>query len=207
MSRGVGTWPRHAVLATVSLIVVASSTIGWGPSGALLAQSDEPPDIREVMLDEISGLELTDESTNQGGAFTRQFAGAAGELQITGFGVTTPPGAQTVFAASPTIDGFELIDHPSLPSARWVVPAGTAPGENGRSVLNFATRDHIFTIIFNAADPSFDGPGAVEAVRGPRWRRPARRATPRRRPRPPRRRTRRRRTLARRRSSRRASAR
>ena len=164
MSRGVGTWPRHAVLATVSLIVVASSTIGWGPSGALLAQSDEPPDIREVMLDEISGLELTDESTNQGGAFTRQFAGAAGELQITGFGVTTPPGAQTVFAATPRIDGIEFVDHPSLASARWLVPAGTAPGENGRSVLYFATRDHIFTIIFNAADPSFDGPGAVEAV-------------------------------------------
>ena len=158
------------------------------------------------MLDEIGGLDLTDESTNQGGAFTRQFAGAAGELQITGFAVTTPPGAQTVFAASPTIDGFEFIDHPSLASARWLVPAGTAPGENGRSVLYFATRDHIFTIVFNATDPSFDGPGAVEAVAraqiekaGP----PSDTAaeTPATETRPPIRRT-----LARRRNSRRASA-
>ena len=159
-----GTWPRHAVLATIAFIVVASSTIGTPPSGAALAQSDEPADIREVMLDEIGGLDLTDETTEQVGTFTRQFTGAAGDLRITGFAVTTPPGAQAVFAASPTIDGLEFIEHPSLASARWVVPTGTAPGENGRSVLNFATRDHIFTIVFDATDPSFDGPGAVEAV-------------------------------------------
>ena len=159
-----GTWPRHAVLATISFIVVASSTLGTPPSGAALAQSDEPADIREVMLDEIGGLDLTDETTEQVGTFTRQFTGAAGDLRITGFAVTTPPGAQALFAASPTIDGLEFIEHPSLASARWVVPTGTAPGENGRSVLNFATRDHIFTIVFDATDPSFDGPGAVEAV-------------------------------------------
>ncbi|MET0661745.1 MAG: hypothetical protein ABWZ42_01310 [Ilumatobacteraceae bacterium] len=159
-----GTWPRLAVLATISFIVVASSTIGSSPHGAALAQSAEPADIREVMLDEVGGLDLTGETTTQAGAFTRRFTGAAGELQITGFAVTTPPGTQTVFAALPTIRGFEFIDHPSLASARWLVPAGTAPGEDGLARLYLATRDHIFTIVFNATDPTFDGPGAVEAV-------------------------------------------
>ena len=201
-----GTWPRHAVLATISFIVVASSTIGSGPRGAALAQSDEPADIREVMLDEIDGLDLIDETTSQAGAFTRQFAGAAGELQITGFAVTTPPSAQTVFAASPTIDGLEFIDHPSLASARWVVSTGTAPGENGRSVLNFATRDHIFTIVFDATDPTFDGPGAVEAVARAQIEKAGPPSGTAAETRPPRRRTRIRRTLARRRNSRRASA-
>ncbi len=118
-----GTWPRHAVLATIAFIVVASSTIGSGPRGAALAQSDEPADIREVMLDEIGGLDLTDETTSQAGAFTRQFTGAAGELQITGFAVTTPPGAQTVFAAI-THDRRLRVRRPSIARQRAVARTG-----------------------------------------------------------------------------------
>lgn len=152
------------VLAIISLVVVAASTLGLAPSGAALAQSDGPADIEEVMLDHVDGFDLTDESTSQLGAFTRTFTGADGELRITGFAVPTPPGAQNVFAAAPPFEGLEFIPHPSIPSARWMVASGTVPGENGLTELYFATRDHIFIAILTAGDPSFDGPSVVETV-------------------------------------------
>ena len=116
------------------------------------------------MLDHVDGFELADETTDKIGTFNRRFTGPEGELVITGFAVETPPGAETLFAASPRIDGLEFIDHPSIPSARWIVPSGVAPGENGLTELNFATHGAIFMAVLTAADPSIDGPGVVEAV-------------------------------------------
>ncbi len=159
-----GTWPRHAVLTIISLVVVIVGTIGSPPRGAVMAQADSPADVRDVMLDEIDGWDLTDESTDQAGAFTRQFTGADGVLVIEGFAAANPPGAHDLFEATAEIDGLEFIDHPTIASARWIVPSGTAPGENGFTALNFATRDHIFTIILSTADPSSDGPALVESL-------------------------------------------
>jgi len=166
----VGTWPRHAVRATIVFTLVVAGTFGSPSRDAVRVQADAPGDIHDVMLDEIDGFTLADESTGQAGALTREFTGADGELQIIGFSVATPPGAEALFAASRTMGGFkfleglEFIDHPSIPSARWLVSAGTLPGENGLTELFFATREHIFLVILNATDPSFDGPTLVESV-------------------------------------------
>ena len=158
-----GTWPRHAVLATIAVVVVAVSTVGIPTTGAVSAQSADPADIREVMLDQIDGFELTDEGTVQAGAFTRQFSGSDGVLLISGFAVATPPGAQVLFERLPPLVGFDYVAHPTIPSAQWMVATDTVLGQNVAG-LAFATRDHIFTIIFSAADPSFDAQQLVEAV-------------------------------------------
>ena len=156
--------------ATIVFTVVVAGIFGSPPRDAVRAQADPPGDVNDVMLDEIDGFTLADESTGQAGALTREFTGADGELQIIGFSVATPPGAEALFAASRTMGGFkfleglEFIDHPSIPSARWLVSAGTLPGENGLTELFFATREHIFLVILNATDPSFDGPTLVESV-------------------------------------------
>jgi len=136
----VGTWPRHAVRATIVFTVVVAGIFGSPPRDAVRAQADPPGDVNDVMLDEIDGFSLSDESTGQAGALTREFTGADGELQIIGFSVATPPGAEALFAASRTMGGFkfleglEFIDHPSIPNARWLVPAGALPGEDGLSL-------------------------------------------------------------------------
>ena len=90
--RTVGKWPHRAVLST--LVVVCG--IGIGHGDAVIGQADVgPTDIEGVMLDEVgSGFEMTNESVDPSGAFTRTFTGPSGVLQIVGFAVSTPPGTR-----------------------------------------------------------------------------------------------------------------
>lgn len=134
-----GSWPRHAVLST--LVVVCA--IGIGHSGAVVAQAD----IGAVMLTEVgAGFELVDEAVDPTGALTRTFDGPAGTLSLVGFAVSTPPGPRQLFEVAPRIEGFELVDEPSLELGRWIVPTGEEVDQSTFSALNFATRDHVFTL-------------------------------------------------------------
>ena len=155
-----GTLPRLAVLSTLTIV----STLGILPSNAVSAQTDDDPAaVGAAMLDDVgAGFVLTDESSENGGALTRTFEGPSGTVQITGFSVTTPPGVAQLFEATPVIDGFEFVDEPSLELARWMVTDGTSPGDGGVSLLNVASRDHIFTIaLFLADGATGDGPAFV----------------------------------------------
>ncbi len=155
-----GTWSRHAVLST--LVVVCA--IGIGDRGAVLGQAD----IGGVMLDEVgSGFELTDESVDPSGAFTRTFTGPSGTVQIVGFSVETPPGTRAMFEASVEFEAFDFVDEPSLELARWVVPAGEEVGDSGFSALAFAARDHFFNILLLLDDAAtIDGPAFVLELAG-----------------------------------------
>ena len=145
-------------------IVVVVCTIGIGGRGAVLAQAD----IGDVMLDEVgSGFELTDESVDPSGAFTRTFSGPSGTVQIVGFSVSTPPGTRQLFEASPEVEAFDFIDEPSFDLARWVVPAGEEVGDSGFSALAFAGRDHFFNIVLLLDESAtIDGPAFVLELAG-----------------------------------------
>ncbi|HSP28523.1 MAG TPA: hypothetical protein VLN74_08240, partial [Ilumatobacteraceae bacterium] len=76
--------------------------------------------------------------------------------------VTTPPGVARFFEATPPIGGVQFVDEPALALARWMVSDGASPGDGGVSVLNVASRDHIFTIaLFLADGATGDGPAFV----------------------------------------------
>ena len=155
-----GTWSRHAVLS----IVVVVCAIGVGDRGAVVAQAD----IGGVMLDEVgSGFELTDESVDPSGAFTRTFTGPSGTVQIVGFSVSTPPGTRQLFEAAPEVEAFDFVDEPSFDLARWIVPAGEEVGDSGFSALAFAGRDHFFNIVLMLDEAAtIDGPAFVLELAG-----------------------------------------
>ena len=145
-------------------VLTIVGTLGVLPTNAATAQTDDDPtEVGEAMLDDVgAGFVLTDESSDIGGALTRTFEGPSGTVQITGFSVTTPPGVAQLFTATPAIGGFQFVDEPTLELARWMVPDGASPGDGGVSILNVASRDHIFTIaLFLAGGATGDGQAFV----------------------------------------------
>jgi hypothetical protein len=143
------------------VIVALAGALLVIPSVSVLAAT--PPDIADVMLTDIGdGWQLTNESEARG-ALTRTFQGPNGELSITGFAVTTPPGVEQVFGAlTQTSSVLEMIPEASFELAGWLVPPGRSPGEGGVSIFALAARRHYFSMtLIEASGVTLDGPAIL----------------------------------------------
>jgi hypothetical protein len=140
----------------VAVILLAC---GGPPSIAAAA----PVDADAVVLDEIGpDWSVTDEQPGSLGSFTRTWGGPFGQLTITGFPVSDPPGVATMFGGvSGMAAGFDVVPEPSLELGAWLVPPGGAPGDSGFTAMTFASATHLFTIMLVATGADLDGPAVV----------------------------------------------
>jgi hypothetical protein len=136
--------------------VLLGATPGTGIAAA-------PPDVGEVMLADVGdGWQMTSESEGTG-PLSRTFRGPNGELSITGFDVTTPPGVEALFEALTHTSGeLEFLPEPALQLAGWLVPPGGSPGDGGVSVIVVASRQHVFVLtLVRSSGSALDGPTVI----------------------------------------------
>jgi hypothetical protein len=142
-----------------------ASTLTFVSSAPLVRAA--PDDARDVFVRDIGdGWEIVDEQAGSLGSFTRTWAGRSGELSLTGFPVTDPPGVEALFAGLNDLAAtFTVVPEPRLTLAAWLVPEGGEPGDLGFTGLTFASTSHLFTITLTADDGTgFDGPAFTLAV-------------------------------------------
>jgi hypothetical protein len=145
---------RRTLLAVLCALAAAGAV---GSPAATVAHAsaddDGAADVADVLLtDPGAGFTLAGEQRGVADSLTRTWSGPEGELTMTGFVVTDPPGHEVMFEAlaQPNL-GLALVPEPSLQLADWLVPRGGAPGDRGVAHIVVASRDHLFSIQLKAS--------------------------------------------------------
>src|SRR5829696_4391538 len=110
---------RRSLLAVLGALAAVGASVA--PVSGRTDATADAADVADVMLTDVGGgLSLTGEVPDRAGSLTRTWTGPGGNLTITGFVVTTPPGHRLMFDAfADVVLGFGAVAEPSLALGSW----------------------------------------------------------------------------------------